>query len=58
MVTLPSAQQASITHIEFVPLSENRVLAVLVLNNSEVQNRIIQLERGFQPEELRGRQIS
>jgi len=53
VVTLPSAQQASITHIEFVPLSENRVLAVLVLNNSEVQNRIIQLERGFQPEELR-----
>ncbi len=47
VVTLPSAQQASITHIEFVPLSENRVLAVLVLNNSEVQNRIIQLERGF-----------
>jgi heat-inducible transcriptional repressor len=53
VVTLPSAQQASITQIEFVGLSENRVLAVLVLNNSEVQNRIIQLERNFQPEELR-----
>ncbi|HEX3835373.1 MAG TPA: heat-inducible transcriptional repressor HrcA [Steroidobacteraceae bacterium] len=53
VVTLPSAQQSSITHIEFVPLSENRVLAVLVLNNSEVQNRIIQLERSFQLEELR-----
>src|ERR1700678_3590702 len=34
VVTLPSARQAAITHIEFVPLSENRVLAVLVLNNS------------------------
>jgi heat-inducible transcriptional repressor len=53
VVTLPSAQAASITQIEFVSLSENRVLAVLVLNNSEVQNRIIQLERQFQPEELR-----
>ena len=53
VVTIPSAQQASITQIEFVGLSENRVLAVLVLNNSEVQNRIIQLERNFQPEELR-----
>jgi heat-inducible transcriptional repressor len=53
VVTLPSAQQSSITHIEFVPLSENRVLAVLVLNNSEVQNRILQLERSFQLEELR-----
>ena len=53
VVTLPSSQQSAITHIEFVPLSENRVLAVLVLNNSEVQNRIIQLERRFQAEELR-----
>jgi len=53
VVTLPSAQQAAITHIEFVPLSENRVLAVLVLNNSEVENRIIQLERRFQADELR-----
>ncbi len=53
VVTLPSAQQASITQIEFVGLSENRVLAVLVLNNSEVQNRIIQLDRNFQPEQLR-----
>jgi len=53
VVTLPSSKQASITHIEFVPLSENRLLAVLVLNNSEVQNRIIQLERSFQSEELR-----
>jgi heat-inducible transcriptional repressor len=53
VVTLPSSEQAAITHIEFVPLSENRVLAVLVLNNSEVQNRIIQLERRFQAEELR-----
>ncbi len=53
VVTLPNAQQASITQIEFVGLSENRVLAVLVLNNSEVQNRIIQLDRSFQPEQLR-----
>lgn len=53
VVTLPNAQQSAITQIEFVGLSENRVLAVLVLDNSEVQNRIIQLERHFQPEELR-----
>jgi len=53
VVTLPSAQQAAITHIEFVGLSENRVLAVLVLNNREVQNRIIQLERHYSPDELK-----
>jgi heat-inducible transcriptional repressor len=53
VVTLPRAQQASITQIEFVGLSENRVLVVLVFNDREVQNRIIQLERYFSPDELK-----
>src|SRR6201990_3611717 len=53
VVTVPRAQQASITHVEFVVLSENRVLAVLVFNDREVQNRIIQLERYYSPDELR-----
>jgi heat-inducible transcriptional repressor len=53
VVTLPRTQQAAITQIEFVALSENRVLAVLVLNDREVQNRILQLDRYFSPEELK-----
>ncbi len=53
VVTLPSAQQASISQVEFVGLSENRVLAVLVLSDREVQNRIIQLERYYSPDELK-----
>ncbi len=53
VVTLPNAQQASISQVEFVGLSENRVLAVLVLNDREVQNRIIQLERHYSPDELK-----
>jgi heat-inducible transcriptional repressor len=53
VVTLPSTQRASITQIEFVGLSENRVLAVLVLNDREVQNRIVQLERRYSPDELK-----
>jgi heat-inducible transcriptional repressor len=53
VVTLPRAEQASVTQIEFVGLSENRVLVVLVLDNREVQNRIIQLERYFSPDELK-----
>ncbi len=53
VVTVPNAQQASITQIEFVVLSENRVLAVLVLNDREVQNRMIQLERYYSPDELK-----
>src|SRR5437016_2821907 len=53
VVTVPRAQQASITQIEFVALSENRVLVVLVYNDREVQNRIIQLERHYSPDELK-----
>jgi len=53
VVTVPRTQQASITHLEFVPLSENRVLVVLVFNDREVQNRIIQLERYHSPDELK-----
>ena len=53
VVTLPRTQQAAITQIEFVGLSENRVLAVLVLNDREVQNRILQLDRYFSPDELK-----
>jgi heat-inducible transcriptional repressor len=53
VVTLPSTHHASITQIEFVGLSENRVLVVLVFNDREVQNRIIQLDRHFSPDALK-----
>jgi heat-inducible transcriptional repressor len=53
VVTVPRSQQASITQVEFVALSENRVLVVLVFNDREVQNRIIQLERYYSPDELK-----
>jgi heat-inducible transcriptional repressor len=39
--------------MEFVGLSENRVLVVLVFNDREVQNRIIQLERRYSADELK-----
>jgi len=53
VVTLPRAQQASITQIEFVGLSDNRALVILVFNDREVQNRIIHLERYHAADELR-----
>ena len=46
-------EQASITQIEFVGLSDNRALVILVFNDREVQNRIIQLERYHSADELR-----
>lgn len=53
VVTLPRSEHASITQMEFVPLSENRVLVVLVFNDREVANRIIQLERYRSADELK-----
>jgi heat-inducible transcriptional repressor len=53
LVTLPRASHAALTQIEFMPLSDNRVLAVLVVNGREVQNRILQLDRFFSADELK-----
>ncbi len=53
VVTLPRQSHASLSQIEFIPLSDNRVLAVLVVNGREVQNRILQLDRRYSVEELR-----
>src|SRR5918996_123168 len=53
VVTLPRQSHSALSQIEFVPLSDNRVLAILVVNGREVQNRIVQLDRHFSAEELR-----
>ena len=52
IVMLPRPVQQSLKHIEFVALSDNRVLVILVVNEHEVQNRIIHTARPFQPSEL------
>ncbi|HMN47211.1 MAG TPA: heat-inducible transcriptional repressor HrcA [Povalibacter sp.] len=53
VVTLPRQSHASLSQIEFIPLSDNRVLAVMIVNGREVQNRILQLERRYTADELR-----
>jgi len=53
LVTLPNPNYVSLTQIEFIALSENRALAIMVMNNREVQNRVVQLDRYYAPEELR-----
>ncbi len=52
VVMLPRTEHRALTHVEFLPLSDNRVLAILVINNSEVQNRIIYTERSYSTAEL------
>ncbi len=53
VVTIPRQPHQSLSQIEFLPLSDNRVLAVMVVNSRDVQNRIVQLDRYYSAEELR-----
>ena len=52
IVTVPRGQHATLRQIEFLPLSENRILAILVINDREVQNRILHLDREYSESEL------
>ncbi|MFK7831255.1 MAG: heat-inducible transcriptional repressor HrcA [Congregibacter sp.] len=53
VVTVPRPAQQPLRQVEFLPLSGNRVLVILVINQREVQNRIIYTRRVFSEEELR-----
>jgi heat-inducible transcriptional repressor len=52
VVTIPRGQHAALRQIEFLPLSENRILAIVVINDREVQNRILQVDRDYSESEL------
>jgi heat-inducible transcriptional repressor len=53
LVTLPHPNYIALSQIEFISLSENRALAIMVMSNREVQNRVVQLDRCYSSEELR-----
>jgi heat-inducible transcriptional repressor len=52
VVALPRRNRIELRQVEFLPLSGNRVLVILILNNREVQNRIIYTDRIYSPSEL------
>ncbi|OQX01451.1 MAG: heat-inducible transcriptional repressor HrcA [Thiothrix lacustris] len=52
VVSLPRRNPSSIRQIEFLSLSSRQVLAILVMNRNEVQNRIIQLDADVSSSEL------
>jgi len=52
VVTVPRAPRATLRQIEFLPLSEKRVLVILVVNDTEVQNRILHTDRDYTASEL------
>lgn len=52
VVMLPRQDQHALKHVEFISLSDNRILVVLVINESEIQNRIIHTARVYSSSEL------
>lgn len=52
VVTVPRGHHPTLRQIEFLSLSDNRVLAILVINDREVQNRILHTDQPHTAEEL------
>jgi heat-inducible transcriptional repressor len=52
VVGVPRREQFAFRHIDFVPLDAQRVLAILVFADNDVQNRIIQTRRAYDSGEL------
>ncbi len=52
IVSIPGQSQAHIRQIEFLRLSQRRVLAILITEDGQVQNRILSLEREYSESEL------
>ena len=53
IVTVPRRTQTALRQVEFLPLSGHRVLAILVVNDREVQNKILNVSRDFTADELK-----
>ncbi len=52
VVMTPRRRSAAFRHIEFVNLSERRILLIIVTPEGAVQNRVIATERNYAPSEL------
>ncbi|WP_101924797.1 MULTISPECIES: heat-inducible transcriptional repressor HrcA [Luteimonas] len=52
VVSVPRREQFAFRHIDFVPLDGQRIMAILVFADHDVQNRIFQTRRSFEPGEL------
>ena len=52
IVTVPKKHKSTLKEIDFIPLSEQRVLAIVVINDAEVENKILQMKRNYSRDEL------
>lgn len=52
LVMVPRQNTRKLRRVEFLPLTDNRVLAILVVNEREVQNRVVYTRRAYSRHEL------
>jgi heat-inducible transcriptional repressor len=52
LVTVPQPEKILLRHVEFLSLSNSRILVILVVNEREVRNLIIHPQREYKPKEL------
>ena len=52
VVSVPKQTQAKLRHIEFLPLPEKRILAIMVTNEKDVQNKVLHLDKEYSADEL------
>tara|TARA_B100000900_G_scaffold105775_1_gene87851 strand:- start:1102 stop:2172 length:1071 start_codon:yes stop_codon:yes gene_type:complete len=52
LITTPRRNQSHLRQLEFLRLDDQRVLVILVLNDRDVQNRVIHLDQSFSDQEL------
>lgn len=52
IVTLTHTAPAEVRHLEFIKLSERRVLVILVINKDDVHNKVIEVDRDYSDSEL------
>jgi heat-inducible transcriptional repressor len=52
VVATPKRREASFRHLEFLRLSERRVLLIIVTSEGDVQNRILHTDRSYTPSQL------
>ena len=53
LVTIPRRDQVTLRHVDFLSLEGNRVLVILVLDDHEVQNRVIYTRQAYTEIQLR-----
>ena len=52
VISLPKSEASILRHIEFLSLPDRRALTILVINEKEVQNRVIHLDKDYTTEQL------